>query len=84
MLKNFEELREKYYAINDGEFILCPRPVDAPVIDKENKVIRAVNIALSSSVFSLQRKKNEKNLCNHGKDSLFKGGDNDEILNFWR
>lgn len=56
-LKILEEVRKNNFAINNEELTPGLRSVAAPVRNKEGKVIGAVNIAVSSSVFSLQRLK---------------------------
>lgn len=59
LLKILEGVRENDYAINDEELAPGLRSVAAPVRNREEKVVGAVNIAVSSSRFSLERVKKE-------------------------
>jgi len=53
------DVKEKGYAINNEELAPGLRSVAAPVQNRQSKVIGAVNIAVSSSFFSLERLKQE-------------------------
>lgn len=59
-LKNIlEEVRKNDYALNNEELTPGLRSVASPVRNREGKVIGAVNIAVSSSMYFLQRLKIE-------------------------
>ncbi|MGD8539841.1 MAG: IclR family transcriptional regulator [Candidatus Aminicenantes bacterium] len=53
------DVRKKGYAINNEELAPGLRSVAAPVKNREGKVIGAVNVAVSSGLFSLERLKKE-------------------------
>lgn len=52
-------VKERGYAINNEELAPGLRSVAAPVINRQGKVVGAVNIAVSSGLFSLERLKKE-------------------------
>lgn len=49
------DVKDKGYAINNEELAPGLRSVAAPVINRQGKVVGAVNIAVSSGLFSLER-----------------------------
>lgn len=53
------DVKDKGYAINNEELAPGLRSVAAPVINRQGKVVGAVNIAVSSGLFSLERLKEE-------------------------
>jgi len=53
------DVKSKGYAINNEELAPGLRSVAAPVKNKEGAVVGAVNIAVSSGFFSLERLKKE-------------------------
>jgi IclR family pca regulon transcriptional regulator len=53
------DVKKKGYAINNEELAPSLRSVAAPVKNREGKVVGAVNIAVSSGFFSLERLKKE-------------------------
>jgi IclR family pca regulon transcriptional regulator len=57
--KILKEVRDSDYAINDEELTLGLRSVASPVRNRDYQVVAAVNIAVSSSLYSLQRLKEE-------------------------
>lgn len=57
LFKILEEVRKNDFAINNEELTLGLRSVAAPVRNREGHVAGAVNIAVSSSLYSLQRLK---------------------------
>lgn len=59
LLKILEEVRKNDFAINNEELTPGLRSVAAPVRNRQGQVVGAVNIAVSSSVYSLQRLKQE-------------------------
>lgn len=59
LLKILEEVRENEFTINDEELTPGLRSVGAPVRNREGEVVGAVNIAVSSSLYSLQRLKQD-------------------------
>ena len=59
LLKILEEVRENDYAINNQELTPGLLSVASPVKNREGEVIGAVNIAVSSSLYSLERLKKE-------------------------
>jgi IclR family pca regulon transcriptional regulator len=58
-LSIIEEVRTNDYALNNEELVLGLRSVASPVRNWEGKVTAAVNIAVSSSIYSLSRLKKE-------------------------
>jgi IclR family pca regulon transcriptional regulator len=58
LLKILENVREKGFAINNEEFTLGLRSVASPVRDREGKIVGAVNIAVSSRLYTLHKLKN--------------------------
>lgn len=59
LLDLLEEVRKNDFAINNEELTPGLRSVAAPVRDRKGHVTGAVNIAVSSSLYSLQRLKGE-------------------------
>jgi IclR family pca regulon transcriptional regulator len=59
LLMILEEVKRTDYALNNEELIPGLRSIASPVRDKKGGVVGAVNIAVSSSVYSLQRLKKE-------------------------
>jgi IclR family pca regulon transcriptional regulator len=59
LLKILEEVRENDLAVNNQELTPGLLSVAAPIRDREGVVIGAVNIAVSSSLYSLERLKKE-------------------------
>jgi len=59
LIQILEDVSDKDYAINDEDLTPGLRSVAAPVRNREYKVVGAVNIAVSSSVYSLERLKSE-------------------------
>jgi len=59
LFKILEEVRKNDFAINNEELAPGLRSVTAPVRKREGKVVGAVNIAVSSSLYSLQRLKQD-------------------------
>jgi IclR family pca regulon transcriptional regulator len=59
LLKILEEVRENDFAINNQELTPGLLSVASPVRDREGEVIGAVNIAVSSGLYSLERLKKE-------------------------
>ncbi len=59
MLEILEEVRENDYAVNNQELTPGLLSVASPVKNREGEVIGAVNIAVSSSLYSLERLKKE-------------------------
>jgi len=57
--KILEDVRKNNFAINNEDLTPGLRSVATPVIDREEHVVGAVNIAVSSSLYSLQRLKQE-------------------------
>lgn len=57
--KILADVKKKGYAINNEELAPGLRSVAAPVKNREGKVVGAVNIAVSSGLFSLERLKRE-------------------------
>jgi IclR family pca regulon transcriptional regulator len=53
------DVREKGFAINNEELAPGLRSVAAPVKNRQGKVVGAINIAVSSGLFSLERLKKE-------------------------
>jgi IclR family pca regulon transcriptional regulator len=62
LLKILEEVRENDFAINNQELTPGLLSVASPVRNREGEVIGAVNIAVSSSLYSLERLKKELTL----------------------
>ena len=54
------EVKEKGYALNNEELAPGLRSVAGPVKNRQGKVVGAVNIAVSSGLFSLERLKKEQ------------------------
>jgi len=52
-------VRRNDFAVNDQELTLGLRSIASPVRNSEGKVVGAVNIAVSSSLYSLERLKEE-------------------------
>ena len=59
LIQILEDVSDKNYAINNEDLTPGLRSVAAPVRNREYKVVGAVNIAVSSSVYSLERLKSE-------------------------
>lgn len=59
LLSILEQVRNDGFAINNEELVPGLRSVATPVKNREGEVVGAVNIAVSSGVFSLQRLKKE-------------------------
>jgi len=59
LLSILELVRKQDYAINNEELVLGLRSVASPVRNRESQVVGAVNIAVSSSLYSLQKLKQE-------------------------
>ncbi|MFQ5722525.1 MAG: IclR family transcriptional regulator, partial [Candidatus Aminicenantales bacterium] len=59
LLNILEEVRKRGYAINNEELTPGLRSVAAPIRNREGNVVGAVNIAVSSSLYSLPRLKKE-------------------------
>lgn len=59
LLKILEEVRKNDFAINNEELTPGLRSIASPARDREGRVVAAVNIAVSSSLYSLQRLKQE-------------------------
>jgi IclR family pca regulon transcriptional regulator len=59
LLEILEEVRKDDFAVNDQELTPGLRSVASPVRDREGHVVGAVNIAVSSSLYSLERLKDE-------------------------
>lgn len=59
LFKILEEVRKNDFAINNEELTPGLRSVAAPVRKREGEVVGAVNIAVSSSLYSLQRLKQD-------------------------
>lgn len=59
LLTTLEEVRNDGFAINNEELVPGLRSVASPVRNREGKVVGAVNIAVSSSLYSLQKLKRE-------------------------
>lgn len=59
LLKILEEARNNGFAVNNEELTPGLRSVAAPVRNRKEKVVGAVNIAVSSSLYSLQRLKQD-------------------------
>jgi IclR family pca regulon transcriptional regulator len=59
LLKILEEVRKNDFAVNDQELTPGLRSIASPVRNREGKVVGAVNIAVSSSLYSLERLKEE-------------------------
>jgi IclR family pca regulon transcriptional regulator len=57
--KILEDVRKNNFSINNEDLAPGLRSVAAPVINREEHVVGAVNIAVSSSLYSLQRLKQE-------------------------
>jgi IclR family pca regulon transcriptional regulator len=62
LIKILEEVRENDFAINNQELTPGLLSVASPVRNREGEVIGAVNIAVSSSLYSLERLKKELTL----------------------
>ena len=58
-LKILDEVRKTDFAINNEELTPGLRSIASPVRNREGRVVAAVNIAVSSSLYSLQRLKQE-------------------------
>lgn len=54
-----EDVRNRGYAVNNEELALGLRSVAAPVKNRQGAVVGAVNVAVSSGLFSLERLKEE-------------------------
>lgn len=59
LLLILEEVRKNSYAINNEELTPGLRSVASPIRDREGRVVGAVNIAVSSRLYSLERLKKE-------------------------
>ncbi len=59
LLKILEEVRKNDFAINSEELAPGLRSVAAPVRNREGQIVGAVNIAVSSSLYSLQKLKQD-------------------------
>jgi len=59
LLTTLEEVRNNGFAINNEDLVPGLRSVASPVRNREGKVVGAVNIAVSSSLYSLQKLKRE-------------------------
>jgi IclR family pca regulon transcriptional regulator len=59
LLLILEEVRKNSYALNNEELTPGLRSVASPLKDREGRVVGAVNIAVSSGLYSLQRLKKE-------------------------
>ncbi len=59
LLKILEEIRNNGFAVNNEELTPGLRSVAAPVRNRKGNVVGAVNIAVSSSLYSLQRLKQD-------------------------
>ncbi|MCG6533971.1 MAG: IclR family transcriptional regulator [Syntrophales bacterium LBB04] len=59
LLMILEEVRKNDYALNNEELIPGLRSIASPVRERRGRVVGAVNIAVSSRAYSLQRLKKE-------------------------
>ncbi len=59
MLRILELVRKQDYAVNNEELVPGLRSVASPVRNRKGQVVGAVNIAVSSSLYSLQKLKQE-------------------------
>jgi len=59
LLLILEEVRKNSYALNNEELTPGLRSVASPIWDRKGRVVGAVNIAVSSGLYSLQRLKKE-------------------------
>jgi len=59
LLRILELVRKRDYAIKNEELVLGLRSVASPVRNRENQVVGAINIAMSSSLYSLQKLRQE-------------------------
>lgn len=59
LLKILEEVRKRGFAINNEELTPGLKSVAAPVRNREGSIVGAVNIAVNSSLYTLQRLKHD-------------------------
>ncbi|UCC41363.1 MAG: helix-turn-helix domain-containing protein [Candidatus Aminicenantes bacterium] len=59
LLEMLEEVRKNDFAVNNEELTPGLRSIASPIRNREGRVVAAVNIAVSSSLYSLQRLKRE-------------------------